>query len=256
MVSVGIDVGSLMTRALVLVDDRVAGSSSGPTGGGGLDRIRELLEKALAAARKTALQIDAMCYAGTTADQLPFPGRPVSEIACVALGARRLVSEARTVIDLGAEHARVVRIGESGRPADYEVNGACASGTGVFLDTIARALEVQTAEIGPLALASAREETITSTCAVFAESEVIGLVARGVEVPAILRGLLRAISGRIATQVSRLGLRRELVIVGGGGLNVGLRHFLQERLGCDILVPESPQLVGALGAAALAATGR
>jgi predicted CoA-substrate-specific enzyme activase len=179
--------------------------------------------------------------------------RQVTEITCHALGAFRRLDGPGTVIDLGGQDSKVVRFGEQGRPLDFAMNDKCAAGTGRFLEHTAGRLGLTIGELGRRALDSDGEERITSTCTVFAESEIISLIAGGAGVDAILRGLHRSLVRRITALVRSVPWAPPVVLSGGVARNGAVHAMLAESLGVEITVPDDPQLTGAHGAALLAA---
>ena len=179
--------------------------------------------------------------------------RRVTEITCHARGVFRDLRTAGTLVDVGGQDSKVIRIGADGRPVDFVMNDKCAAGTGRFLEHTAARLGVEVAAMGARVLADGEEETITSTCTVFAESEIIGLIARGAGVDAILRGLHRSLVGRIVAMVRSVGWEPPVMLSGGVALNDGVREMISEALGVPVTLPPRPQLTGAYGAALLAA---
>jgi predicted CoA-substrate-specific enzyme activase len=158
------------------------------------------------------------------------------------------------VIDVGGQDCKVALLSEDGEVRKFEMNDRCAAGTGRFLEVMARALDLDIAQLGEHALAATKMVPVNSLCTVFAESEVVSLVARGEDSRTIALGLHEAIATRIAGMVRRVGPRERAVFAGGGALNACLRRLLSEKLGLELTVPEQPQIVGALGAALLAKT--
>ena len=181
--------------------------------------------------------------------------RQVTEITCHAHGVFRALGHGGTLVDLGGQDSKVIRIGGDGRPLDFAMNDKCAAGTGRFLEHTAARLGVEITELGDRALAALQEEPITSTCTVFAESEIISLIARGADLDAIIRGLHRSLVGRIVAMVRSVGLRPPLILSGGVALNRGVQEMMGEATGERVLLPPLPQLMGAYGAALIAAEG-
>jgi predicted CoA-substrate-specific enzyme activase len=178
--------------------------------------------------------------------------RRVTEITCHARGAFRALGHGGTLVDIGGQDAKVIRIGGDGRPVDFAMNDKCAAGTGRFLEHTAARLGVEVADLGSRALATPAEERITSTCTVFAESEIISLIGRGADVDAIIRGLHRSLVGRIVAMARTVGLNPPLIMSGGVALNPGVRAMMAEAAGMEVVLPPHPQLIGAYGAALLA----
>jgi len=182
-------------------------------------------------------------------------GEVVSEIKAFAIGARYLVPDCQGVIDIGGQDCKVIRLSPEGDLQKFEMNDRCAAGTGKFLEVMAHTLEVDIGALSDLALGSRRNITINSLCTVFAESEVVSLIGRGEEASATAMALHETIATRVATMARRVGVKGKAVFAGGVSLNRCLGRLLGEKLGMELIVPESPQLVGALGAALLAKRG-
>jgi (R)-2-hydroxyacyl-CoA dehydratese activating ATPase len=182
-------------------------------------------------------------------DVVPGALAAVSEIGCHARGLKLMLPEARRVIDVGGQDLKVISVSEKGQPLNFLMNDKCAAGTGRFLDLMARALGTEIAQLSALAAQATQPVRINSMCTVFAESEVIGLLARNASPADIAAGLLASIAERISAMVKRLGGSGLVGITGGGALCGGLVQALAARLGTAVAVPEHPQLAGALGAA-------
>jgi predicted CoA-substrate-specific enzyme activase len=176
----------------------------------------------------------------------------VTEIKAFAVGARYLYPDCHTVIDIGGQDSKVILLSDKGEVQKFEMNDRCAAGTGKFLEVMAHTLEVGIAEIGGLALNSKKKIQINSLCTVFAESEVVSLIAKGEEASTIAMALHEAIATRIVSMVRRTGIREKVVFAGGASLNKCLSILLQQKLGTELVIPDSPQIIGALGAALLA----
>jgi len=182
-------------------------------------------------------------------------GLPViTEIKAHALGASRLFPECRTVIDIGGQDSKAIRV-EAGRQVNFEMNDRCAAGTGRFLEVMAMTLGYTLAEFGPEALKAQECASINSMCTVFSESEVVSLIASGKSKQSIALGLHESIVNRLLALVGRVGAEAPVVLTGGVALNPCIRTLLERRLGMQILVPCEPQTVGALGAALSAGNG-
>jgi predicted CoA-substrate-specific enzyme activase len=179
-------------------------------------------------------------------------GEVVSEIKAFAIGARHLLPDCQGVIDIGGQDCKVILLSPKGDVQKFEMNDRCAAGTGKFLEVMAHTLEVDIGALSDLALSAGRKITINSLCTVFAESEVVSIIGRGEETSAIALALHEAIATRVATMARRVGIKTKVVFAGGASLNRCLGRLLGERLGMELIVPDSPQLVGALGAALLA----
>ena len=161
------------------------------------------------------------------------------------------MGRAGTLIDIGGQDSKVIQVGEDGRPVDFMMNDKCAAGTGRFLEHTASRLGVPVDELGGRALAAGGEEAISSTCTVFAESEIISLIARGADPDAILKGLHRSLVGRVISMVRNVGVVAPLMLSGGVARNGAVRAMIAEAVSEDVVLPAEPQLMGAYGAALL-----
>jgi len=179
-------------------------------------------------------------------------GEVVSEIKAFAIGARHLLPDCQGVIDIGGQDCKVILLSPKGNVQKFEMNDRCAAGTGKFLEVMSHTLEVDIGALGDLALSASRKITINSLCTVFAESEVVSLIGRGEKTNAIALALHEAIATRVAAMARRSGIKATVVFAGGASLNRCLGRLLGEKLGIELIVPDSPQLVGALGAALVA----
>ena len=159
------------------------------------------------------------------------------------------------IIDIGGQDSKVILLSEKGNVQKFEMNDRCAAGTGKFLEVMAGTLEVNISEIGTLALSASKTIRINSLCTVFAESEVVSLIAKGEKPNDIAFALHEAIASRIETMVKRVGIKEKIVFAGGGSYNKCLGRLLEHKLERTVIVPDSPQTVGALGAALIARQG-
>jgi predicted CoA-substrate-specific enzyme activase len=176
----------------------------------------------------------------------------VSEIKASATGARWMHPACRTVIDVGGQDTKVISLDPAGRLLRFEMNDKCAAGTGRFMEVIAMALACGVAEFGALAQSAERSYAINSTCTVFAESEVVGLIARGIDRREVARGVVDSIAVRTSSLAKRVGVAADVLFIGGVALNAAMREVLAKRLDISVHVPEDPQMVAAVGCALLA----
>jgi len=208
---------------------------------------------ALSAAGLTMKDIGFCVGTGYGRERIPFVGKTFSEIACHAKGAHWLLQSVRTIIDVGGQDCKAIRLDEKGNIVRFITNDKCASGTGRFLEIMAEALEVALEELGELALVSQEPVSISNQCTVFAETEVVSLLNNGKAIPDIASGLIRAMAHRIAALAKGIGLEPDITMSGGVAKNRGMFVALEEVLGVDIKrLDGDPQLNGALGAALLA----
>ncbi len=255
MICAGIDVGALWTKALVLEDGETAGFALLPTWESGVRVAEDALKKALEPLRATPGDLHAVVATGAGKKEVGFARESVTEVVCAARGVRHLLPDVQGVLDLGAESSRAVRLDGRGGVLEYALNDKCASGTGIFLDAIAKVMGLEVEQMGPLSLQSERAVEITNTCVVFAESEVVSQVARQTPKQDIVKGIHMAIATRVRQTANRVGLAAGTAVVGGLARNVGIVACLEELMGGDLVVPSEPHRVPALGAALIAADG-
>jgi predicted CoA-substrate-specific enzyme activase len=249
----GIDVGSLSTEA-VLVDSAgdIIGYAILPTEANSTEAGEAALKRALSETDIGRDQIKRLVATGYGRVSIPFADKRVTEISCHAKGAQHLFPDAHTVIDIGGQDSKVIRVGEGGKVLDFSMNDKCAAGTGRFLEVMAAKLGVALDDMGPLSERAEGEAIISSVCTVFAESEVVSLVARNHPKEEIIRGLHRAIISRVFSMVTSVGVHPDITMSGGVAKNRGVVKLMEEKLGKPIHVYAEPQIIGALGAALLA----
>jgi predicted CoA-substrate-specific enzyme activase len=245
----GVDIGSTMTKVVIIADAVVARvvGASGPEHRRLANRV---MESALANAGLGFSDIAYVVATGYGRINVPFADQQITEISCHARGVASLVPTARTVIDIGGQDCKGIKL-KDGRAVDFVMNDKCAAGTGRFLEVIAEALGMPLEEMGGLSLQSKHDVEISNTCTVFAEQEVVAKLAEGVAVADLAAGLHKAIATRIHGMVRRLKVEREVVVTGGGAMNTGLVRALETKLGFPLLVSPEPLLSGAIGAALL-----
>jgi predicted CoA-substrate-specific enzyme activase len=246
----GLDVGSLSTDCVLITEEEeILSYSITETGANSTEAAEKSLGEALARAGVKRDGVKRVVATGYGRISVPFADKKVTEISCHALGAYKLFPDTRTVIDIGGQDSKVIRVGQGGRVLDFTMNDKCAAGTGRFLEVMAAKLKVPLTEMGSLSLGTGGEVRISSVCTVFAESEVISLVARNHPKEEIIRGIHRAIVNRVWSMVKNLGAEREVTMSGGVAKNRGVVALVEEKLGHPIHVYEEPQIVGGLGAA-------
>ena len=249
----GVDVGSISTEAVLVSDDgRVVAQTVGATGADSVAASERALLEALTAAGIGREELARVVGTGYGRERVPFATDRVTEITCHARGAIHLFPGTRTVIDIGGQDSKVIRVDGQGRVLNFQMNDKCAAGTGRFLEVMARALEVDLIEMGPLGLLGSGAVSVSSTCTVFAESEVVGLIHQGRRKEEIIQGIHAAVAGRTRALVGRVGVEAEVTMTGGVAKNPGVVKELEDRLGIRMNIPAEPQTVGALGAALIA----
>jgi predicted CoA-substrate-specific enzyme activase len=250
---VGIDGGSLSTEAVVLNDrGRIVGSAMVHTGANSLTAASAVLTQSIETAGLSRSDVAFVVATGYSRKIIPFADEVLTEIACHARGVRAEFPQVRTVIDIGGQDSKAIVLGDDGEVVNFAMNDKCAAGTGRFLELMARTLEIQLDRMGELSLRSGRNVPISSMCAVFAESEVVSLIAEGYAPADIVRGLHASIAGRVIAMVRRVEGRGPFAMTGGVAKNIGVVRELEQRLGEPLLVPADPQMTGAIGAALFA----
>ncbi len=253
MIVAGCDVGSTTGKVVLMDQDRLVASAIVPT--------RPLCEQTAVDAFEAALRdsglrqedIDLVVGTGYGRLNIPFAQRNVTEISCHGLGAFWADPEIRTIIDIGGQDCKVIRIDENGGVLEFVMNDKCAAGTGRFLEETARGLGVSIGDLGPLSLSARNGVKLSSYCSVFAETEVTNLLADGVPVEDIASGINQAIATRLASLVKRVGVQERVVISGGVSKNAGVVKGIEERLGVTLTsIKVDPQLLGAIGASLFA----
>lgn len=248
----GVDIGSLTTEAVVLTERRMLAGIILATGANSRAAADKALELALEESGLAREELEFVVATGYGRVSAPFANKKITEITCHGCGAFFLDPGVRTVIDVGGQDSKVIRINEEGRVLDFVMNDKCAAGTGRFLEVMADALEVSLKEVTELAAMAKEAVPISSMCTVFAESEVVSLIAEGHNRQEILKGITASVAERTAGMAHRVGIQEKLMMTGGVALNGAVVEELQKVLGTGIAVPDDPQLVGALGAAVLA----
>jgi len=244
----GIDVGSTITKAVIL-DKGIIASIIGPTGPEQRRLANKVMEEAL---NQAALSFQAITYIVSTGYgriNVPFADKQFTEITCHAKGIRTLFPKAKTIIDIGGQDIKAIRIDAAGKIADFVMNDKCAAGSGRFIEVIADALGVPLDKVGDLSLQSKNPAEISNICTIWAQQEVAASLAQGVPISDLLAGVHHSLADRICRLVNRLKVEEEIVVTGGGAKNKGLLKALSDQLGHEIRVPENPLITGALGAA-------
>ncbi len=250
MYIMGIDSGSTSTNAVIINEKQeIISYAVLRTGAKSADSAHRVRSEALEKAGLTPADIAAVVSTGYGRVSIPFADQNVTEISCHARGAHFLNPAVRTILDIGGQDSKAIRLNADGDVVDFAMNDKCAAGTGRFLEMMANTLEIGIEELGPLALQSKTNVEISSTCTVFAESEVISLIAQNKEPADIARGIHRAIAGKAMSLLKKVGLEETYMMTGGVAQNPGMVAVLEEMLGASLYIYEEPEIVGALGAA-------
>lgn len=247
----GVDIGSTTAKCVVLDGDRIVGKSLNPVGVDIVKDAERAFELALEEAQLPRGAVQVVTGTGYGRYKVYFGQLTVTEISCHARGASFLFPRTRLVVDIGGQDTKAIKVGPTGDVIDFAMNDKCAAGTGRFLDVCANALGHDVGEIGPLSLQAKRPIKISSTCTVFAESEVLSFVSRGKEPPDILAGLHASIVNRSYSLMQRVGVEPEVTFTGGVSRNEGMVRAMGQRLGFPVNVSPLSQYMGAIGAAVI-----
>ena len=247
MYSVGIDIGSVATKG-VLFNGSITGSVVIPTGWSPREASSEVLDRVLQQSSIARDRIKSIVVTGYGRGLADFADESVTEITCHARGAQFLNKNIRTVIDIGGQDSKVISLDSEGSITDFVMNDKCAAGTGRFLEVMARLLGGEVQDLDRMA-AGAEAQAITSMCTVFAESEVISMLAKGVSKESIARGILESIATRAVTQLGKISIEPQIAFTGGTSRSSVLRELIEKKLGAELLVSAHSQIAGALGAA-------
>ena len=254
MITAGIDCGAKSTKTVIIKDGEIIGKGSVPTGFDQEKAVGESLSKAVNAAGISRDDIERIIGTGSCQKAITVAAGTINEIKAMARAANFYYPSARTVADIGAEEGRAAKIDENGEPLDFAINEKCAAGAGAYIEAMARALEVTIEDMGPLSLLSDNDIPMNAQCVIFAESEVVGLIQAKTSKADISKAIHDAIANRIVSMIRRIGVNKDVVIVGGVGLNPGFMASMKRELKLDNLyVPEEPQFGAAVGAAVIAA---
>lgn len=248
MITAGIDIGGKNVKVVLLKDGEVIAREKAP---GGFDQesvAKSLLDKATTSAGISEGDIEKTGVTGSGKKYAPPHQVEITEIGAAAKGASFVAPSAKTVIDSGAEDSRGIKC-EGGVAKDFATNDKCAAGAGAFTEAMARALEVSLEEFGEISLKSTKTVPINAQCAVFSESEVVSLINSKTAKEDIARAVNDALAERVTAMVKRIGVEKDVVVVGGLAKNVGYIDGLKRGFDTEVLVPEHPEFVGALGAA-------
>lgn len=250
----GIDIGAATSKAIIINSDiEVLGYSIIPTSYD-LRQSGEHVFKLTLGKVDWEDDLDYIVSTGYGRRSITFPKKAVPEIICHAKGTKHLLPKTKTIIDIGGQDSKVIEIDERGDVLTFAMNDRCAAGTGRFLEVLSKILDLEIENLGPISLKSEKACTLSSTCTVFAESEVISYLASGEARENIIAGLHKAIAKRIVTlgRTAQISYVNDVALTGGVAKNVGVKKAIEEELGKKTLVPDEPQITAALGAALLA----
>ncbi|MBD3185318.1 2-hydroxyglutaryl-CoA dehydratase [Candidatus Bathyarchaeota archaeon] len=252
--TVGIDIGSLATKVVVLKDNDILDYKIERSRHSFKKRSAEIVEELLNAHGLQMKNVDKVLGTGYGRHSIKdiFGEPPVTEITAHAKGVHYFLPSVHTVIDMGGQDTKVIILGKKGKVLDFQMNDKCAAGTGRFLEVMAKTLEIDLESMGEMDAKHTTEITISSTCTVFAESEVISLIASGASKPNIIHGIHKAIASRVNGMVRRMGVVEDVAFCGGVAKNDGMIRALESELGTQLHIAKDPQITGAVGSAVIA----
>ncbi len=253
MITAGIDIGSISTKAAILSDGKLLGTKIIFTGYNAEQAGLDVYDSLLSDLGLTRDSIASVVSTGYGRNSVKFAAKSITEISCHGAGAFFQNPEVRAVIDIGGQDSKALLLDNDGKVRDFVMNDKCAAGTGRFLEVMARALQVDLDDFGSISHLSDIPSKISSICTVFAESEVISLISKGESREKIISGIHESIASRVASLAGRIGRAEPLMMTGGVAKNRGLVAALEKKLGVHIIVTEYAQVNGAIGAAVLAA---
>ena len=245
----GLDIGSTASKCVILKQDGEWAGTGVISSGTGTSGPERAMQEALDMAGLAMESISAVTATGYGRNSMENVTYVVSELTCHTRGVTEQCPDAATIIDIGGQDAKVISVGANGRMQAFLMNDKCAAGTGRFLDVMAGVLELKVAELGEADARASAPVTISSTCTVFAESEVISQLSRKTPIPDLVAGIHKSVAARTAGLVNRLGLREPVVMTGGVAQNTGVVRALEAELKAKIHVVDNAQLMGACGAA-------
>jgi benzoyl-CoA reductase subunit D len=253
MITAGMDLGSKTIKIVIINNGEVVARVKRFSGFEQEVNAAEAMREAISQAGLVSSDFDCIVATGAGRKAAPFAQEHITEVGAAARGAIGRFPDVRTVLDVGAEEGRAILIHPDGRVKDFAVNEKCAAGSGTFIESMSRALELKLEEFGPLALTSQQAVPMNAQCAVFAESEVVSLLHARTPKPDIARAVLDAIASRIVSMARRVTITPKVALVGGMAYNVGFIASLKRTLEMDVLIPDYPEFVPAEGAALIAA---
>ncbi len=253
MITAGMDVGAKTVKVVILEDNRMKGKGMATAGLEAGEAARDAWDQALEDAGVSESDIVTIVATGARREEIKGFDKEVSEITADARAMQAVDKKVKTILDVGAEEGRAIKINNDGKVLDFAVNEKCAAGAGAFIEAMARAMQVSIEEFGALSLESDKVIPINAQCAIFAESEVVSLVHDETARADICKAVNDAIADRLASMSRRVLLEDKVALIGGAAKGVGLQSSLKTALGLDeLIIPEDPEYIGAYGAALVA----
>jgi predicted CoA-substrate-specific enzyme activase len=249
----GVDVGSTQTKAVIIDEGRnIVARSLTDTGANVIRAAEQAFHEALRAGDLREEEVEYVVGTGYGRYKVTFGNTQVTEISCHGRGAVHMFPESRTVVDMGGQDTKAISVSPTGEIVDFCMNDKCAAGTGRFLGAASSALDIPLDELGPTALRGEKAVKISTTCTVFAESEVLSWLGKGKKIEDILLGVHQSIAGRSTGLLRRVGINEQVTFTGGVARNVAMVDTLNRSLGLTVNVSEDSHYMGALGAALFA----
>lgn len=255
MIVAGVDIGGKNAHIVIVNDGKVIAKGMAPTGVQKAKATDSLYDALLRQAKLSRDQVKTVVATGSSGKRATFANGYIPDAAADSRAMHNMYPTVKTVIDVGAEEGRAIKVGDTGNVKDFAINEKCAAGTGTFVEAMSRALEVQVEEMAKMSLESQQPPSMNAQCAVFGESEVVSLIHQKIQKKDIARAVHDAIAGRIASVARIIGIEKDVAVVGGMALNAGFVDSLRRDLGVDVIVPSDPDYAGAYGAAYAAAAG-
>jgi (R)-2-hydroxyacyl-CoA dehydratese activating ATPase len=252
MYTAGIDIGSISTKAVIMRDGQLLANRVIFTGYNAENAGKKVFDAILDDLQISASAITRIVATGYGRKSLAMADKSITEIMCHAAGARYLNPLIRSIIDIGGQDSKAILLDDHGKVANFAMNDKCAAGTGRFLEVMARAMEVDLDEFGRLSLKADLPARISSLCTVFAESEIISLIAKGEKRENIIAGIHESICARVLAMANRIGIKSPVMMTGGVAKNIGVVRAFEKAIGSPIEVSDYAQVNGAIGAALLA----
>jgi predicted CoA-substrate-specific enzyme activase len=252
MYTAGIDIGSISTKAVIMRDGQLLASRVILTGYNAENAGKKVFDAVLDDLQISASAITRIVATGYGRKSLAMADKSITEIMCHATGARYLNPLIRSIIDIGGQDSKAILLDDHGKVANFAMNDKCAAGTGRFLEVMARAMEVDLDEFGRMSLKADLSARISSLCTVFAESEIISLIAKGEKRENIIAGIHESICVRVLAMANRIGIKSPVMMTGGVAKNIGVVRAFEKAIGSPIEVSDYAQVNGAIGAALLA----
>ena len=249
----GVDVGSTQTKAVIINEEKeIVGRALIETGANVIKAAQDAYDQAIAACGLRDMEVEYVIGTGYGRYKVTFGNAQITEISCHGRGAVHMFPATRTVVDMGGQDTKAIRVSPTGEIVDFCMNDKCAAGTGRFLGAAAAALDIPLNELGPTALKFTRPVRISTTCTVFAESEVLSWLGKGKKIEDILWGVHLSIASRSAGLIRRVGIQEEVTFTGGVTRNVAMVRSLAQKLETKLNVSEDSHYIGGVGAALFA----